>query len=182
MMDFRSETRRRLLAYYFTNPTAQLHVRELAAQLSVDHSNLSKELRRLETQGLLLSRVSGRQKYFELNRAYPLLEELRGIVMKTIGVGPVITAAIADIGGIENAWMYGSFASGQQDAASDIDVLIIGTPDTETLAKAIRRVSKQLGREINYTVMSATELKRRRTRKDPFLENVWQGKRIALKG
>ena len=45
----------------------------------------SKELRRLEREGLFVSEVSGRQKYFQLNRQYRLFEEIRGIVAKTIG-------------------------------------------------------------------------------------------------
>jgi len=47
MLDLRSKARQRLLAYYFTNPTARHHLRDLAARLSIDPSNLSKELRRL---------------------------------------------------------------------------------------------------------------------------------------
>jgi len=86
MLDLRSKARQRLLAYYFTNPTARHHLRDLAARLSIDPSNLSKELRRLEREGLFQSEVSGRQKYFQFNREYPLFDEVRSIVAKTIGV------------------------------------------------------------------------------------------------
>jgi hypothetical protein len=72
MIDLRSKVRQRLLAYYFANPAARLHLRDLAGQLEIDPSNLSKELRRLETEGLFRSELSGRQKYFQLNRDYPL--------------------------------------------------------------------------------------------------------------
>jgi DNA-binding Lrp family transcriptional regulator len=51
MLDLRSDARRRLLAYYFTNPAARHHLRDLAERLSTDPSNLSKELRRLEREG-----------------------------------------------------------------------------------------------------------------------------------
>lgn len=80
MLDFRSKARQRLLAYYFTNPTARHHLRDLAERLNVDPSNLSKELGRLERAGLFLSEVNGRQKYFHLNRKYPLFVEVRSIV------------------------------------------------------------------------------------------------------
>ena len=68
ILDFCSKARQQLLAYYFTNPTACHHLRGLAARLSIDPSNLSKELGRLEREGLFRSEVSGRQKYFQLNR------------------------------------------------------------------------------------------------------------------
>jgi DNA-binding MarR family transcriptional regulator len=48
MLDLRSKARQRLLAYFFTNPTARHHLRDLAERLRIDPANLSKELRRLE--------------------------------------------------------------------------------------------------------------------------------------
>jgi predicted nucleotidyltransferase/DNA-binding transcriptional ArsR family regulator len=180
MLDLRSKARQRLLAYYFTNPAARHHLRDLANRLSIDPSNLSRELRRLERDGLFRSEVSGRQKYFRLNRGYPLYGEVRGIVAKTVGAAPLIAQSIKTTEGIEEAYLYGSFARNQQDAASDIDVLVISTPRGEALAEAMRKLERQLGREINYTVLSRDEFESRRTRNDPFLESVWHHRRVSL--
>ncbi len=182
MLDFRSKARQRLLVYYFTNPKARLHLRELAARLRIDPSNLSKELGRLESEGLFRSELSGRQKYFQLNRDYPLFNEVRSIVAKTIGAAPLLTQSLKTIKGIRGAFLYGSFARNQQDAASDIDVLVIGTPDAEVLAEAMEKLERQLGREINYTVLTPKEFESRRARKDALLESVWHNKRVQLVG
>jgi predicted nucleotidyltransferase len=180
VVDIRSKARQRLLTYYFTNPSARLHLRELAARLAIDPSNLSKELARLEREGLFRSEINGRQKYFQLNRAYPLYAEVRGIVSKTIGAPSLIAEALQKVPGVEDAWLYGSFASNQRDANSDIDVLLIGSPPAEPLAEVIRKLERQLGREIGYTVMTQKEFVSRLARKDAFLENVWQNKRVPL--
>lgn len=182
MLDLRSNVRRRLLAYFFTNPGARLHLRDLAARLDVDPANLSKELRRLEGDGLFLSEVTGRQKYFQLNRGYALFHEVRSIISKTIGAIPLIGQALKKIEGIEEAYLYGSFARDQQDAASDIDVLVIGSPKGAALAESMRKLEHQLGREINYTILTRKEFKSRRARKDAFLENLWHNKRVPLIG
>lgn len=182
MLGFRSKARQRLLAYYFTNPTARHHLRDLAEQLSIDPSNLSKELGRLEREGLFRSDVSGRQKYFQLNREYPLFDEVRNIVAKTIGAVPLIAQSFKKVQGIDEAYLYGSFARSQQDAASDIDVLVIGVPREELLAETVRKLERQLRREVNYTVLTPKEFKSRRARKDAFLENVWHNKRVSLIG
>lgn len=170
----------RLLSYYFTNPTARLHVRDLAMRLGVDASNLSKELRRLEREGLFLSEVSGRQKYFRLNRKYPLLAEVRGIVAKTIGVVPLLAQSLGTMEGIDEAFLYGSFARNQQDAASDIDLLLIGAPPGQMLAEAVHKLERRLGREINDTVLTRKEFNARRSREDTFLTGVWQNQRVSL--
>jgi predicted nucleotidyltransferase len=180
MLDLRSKARQRLLAYYFTNPVARHHLRDLAARLSIDPSNLSRELRRLEREGLFRSEVSGCQKYFQLNREYPLFREVRSIIAKTVGAAPLIKQSVKRIEGIEEAYLYGSFARNQEDASSDIDVLVIGTPRGDALVEAMGKLERQLGRDINYTVLSRAEFDSRRARKDAFLESVWHNRRVSL--
>jgi len=180
VLELRSKARRKLLAYYFTNQAARHHLRDLAQRLRVDPSNLSKELGRLEREGLFRAEVSGRQKYFQLNRGYPLFKEVRSIVAKTIGAVPLIAESLKKIDGIDEAYLYGSLARGRQDAVSDIDVLVIGTPRGRVLAGAVRKLERQLGREINYTVLAVKEFKSRRNRKDAFLASVWRNKCVSL--
>ncbi len=175
MLDLRSKARQQLLAYYFTNPTARHHLRDLAERLSLDPSNLSKELGRLMRDGLFRSEMSGRQKYFQLNRGYPLLNEVRKIVAKTIGAAPLIAQSLKRIEGIDEAYLYGSFASNQQDAASDIDVLVIGSPREKVLAQAVEGWERQLGREINFTPSSRPK----ESRVAPRSEGCVSGKRLA---
>jgi len=182
MLILHSKTRQRLLRFYFTTLTARLHVRDLAHRLDVDPSNLSKELRHLESEGLFASETSGRQKYFHLNRKYPLFAEVRRIVEKTIGTASLLAESLQRIDGIQEAYLYGSFARNQQDVASDIDVIVIGNPKGTTLAEVIRSLEHQLGREINYTVLTRKEFDSRRARKDAFLEDIWHNERLALVG
>jgi predicted nucleotidyltransferase len=157
-------------------------VRDLAQRLDVDPSNLSKELRHLETEGLFTSETSGRQKYFRLNREYPLFDEVRRIIEKTIGTAPLLAETLQHIDGIQEAYLYGSFARNQQDVASDIDVIVIGNPKGTILAEVIRSLEHQLGREINYTVLTRREFDLRRARKDAFLEDIWHKERFSLVG
>jgi predicted nucleotidyltransferase len=134
----------------------------------------------LEREGLFRSEVIGRQKYFQLSREYPLFNEVRSIFVKTFGAASLIAQSLRELEGVEEAYLYGSFARNQQDATSDIDVLVIGMPHSEALAEAVRKLERQLGREINYTVLTRREFDSRRTNKDAFLEDVWHHKRISL--
>jgi predicted nucleotidyltransferase len=104
---------------------------------------------------------------------------MRNIVAKTVGAVTLLAQSLKNIEGIEEAYLYGSFARNQQDAGSDIDVLVIGAARQERLAEAVRKLERQLGREINYTVLAWQELESRRERKDAFLENVWRHKRVS---
>ena len=180
ILNLRSKLRRELLAYYFANPKANPHLRELARLLSVDPANLSRELATLEREGLLTSTTQGRQKYFCLNRAYPLFEECRGIVFKTVGLVGYLRDALMQVEGITEAYLYGSFARNQADALSDIDVLIIGEPDAEELESTIGKLERRLHREIKYTLFDPKEFRARRAKNDSFLLDVLRQKKIAL--
>ncbi len=180
MLNLSSRLRRDLLGYYFTNPSASHYLRELAGILSADPANLSRELRRLEREGLFSSDRRGNQKHFRLNRHYPLYDEIRGIVTKTIGAIGKLKAALSRIEGIEEAQLYGSFAKNQQDQASDIDLLIVGRPEMADLEEAIRTLERHLRRDINYSLLTREEFESRLKRKDPFIADVWQNKRIDL--
>ena len=74
------------------------------------------------------------------------------------------------------------FNRNQQDVASDIDVIVIGNPKGAILAEVIRSLEHQLGREINYTVLTRKEFDSRRARKDAFLEDIWHNERFSLVG
>jgi len=41
-------------------------------------------------------------------------------------------------------------------------------------------LEKTLKREVNYTVLKPSELKRRLEAHDPFLTDVWQGRKVEL--
>ncbi|MCI0622780.1 MAG: nucleotidyltransferase domain-containing protein [Acidobacteria bacterium] len=180
MLNLRSTLRQKLLGYYFTNPTANHYLRELAELLGQDPANLSRELAKLEREGLFFSEKRGLQRYFRLNRDYPLYEEVRRIIFKTVGVIGQLRSAFQHVPGIRDAYLYGSFARNQQDAASDVDLLIVGNVEAEILERSVRKLERQLRREINYTVLSPEELKARRAKKDAFLEDIWRHKPVRL--
>jgi len=83
---FKSKTRKELFRLYFTNPDHEYYLRELERLLDIPVSMIRKELNRLEEDRIFLSRRRGNSTYYFLNKSYPLFDELKSIVFKTIGV------------------------------------------------------------------------------------------------
>ena len=137
-----SDLRRRLLTFFYVNRSARAYVRQSAAALNADSTNVSRELARLEREGLLHSELEGRQLYYSLNRDYPYLKPLFALLQGSIGIQPALTRALRTVSDIESAWIYGSFAKNETDAASDIDLLIVGRPHQLQLAAEIRKTEK----------------------------------------
>ena len=86
MLLLSSKITKSLLSYYFLHEDGSLYVNEIVRRLGVDKRNLVKKLREFEKEGILASEQKGNQKYYSLNKKYPLYKEYKKIVMKTIGL------------------------------------------------------------------------------------------------
>jgi predicted nucleotidyltransferase len=132
---------------------------------------------------LLLRRQDGRRTYFKANADSPLFRDLRGLLDKTSGIVPTLKSALTRFDErIELAFLYGSIARGEEHSASDVDLAIVGTLKQIDLLPALRKLEARFGREVNVTLFSPEEFRRKLTAEDHFLHSVLKGKTIPLKG
>jgi predicted nucleotidyltransferase len=124
--------------------------------------------------------MEGRQRYFRVNTASPLYQPIRDLVRRTIGAPAVLRRHLADVPGIERAMIFGSYADGRLKADSDIDVLIVGTPDRDQLTEVLEAAAVELGRDVNEVVMTPDDLEGRRARGDRFVQSIDSGRSIEL--
>jgi predicted nucleotidyltransferase len=156
---------------------------ELARQLETAPSSLQRELESLVAVGVLLRRRDGRRTYFKANADFPLFSDLRGLIEKTAGIVPELTAALAPFDDrIELALLYGSLARGEEHAASDVDLMIVGSLKQIDLLPALRQLEARFRREVNVTLFFPSEFHRKLDANDHFLRTVLKGKIILLKG
>lgn len=181
MVTFKSRVTVKILDYYFLNPAARHYVNELAKILHLDPKNVYRKLLELEKAGLLKSEFLGRERYFFLDRKSPLLKPYRQIFMKTNGLEKRFGSILAGFPGVKEAYIYGSFARNQMDAASDIDILAVGSHSTLELAKALNRLQGEIGREINVVNMSEREFQHKKDQSNPFIKNVFKNLVIKIK-
>ena len=179
---FKSKARTAIFQLYFANTESSYYLRELERIFDVPVSILRKELMRLRAEGVFLSEKKGNLLYYRLNTSFPLFEELKSIVRKTIGVEGLLRDAVTAIDGVDTAFMYGSFAKGKEKALSDVDLCIVGHIDEDQLIDKINTIEKSINREINYTLFSPEELEKRISDKDGFILDLIDGIKIMLKG
>ncbi len=177
------ETRSAVLAALLLRPEQAVHVRELARLTGVSPGALHRELKRLESLGLLTRTQTGNQVSYAANRACPVFEDLAGLLRKTAGLVDVLRSALAPLADrIERAFVYGSMASGQTHAHSDIDVMVIGDLGFADVVLALAPAQESLRREINPTVLSAADFKRKRRQVGGFVAKVLKGPTLWLMG
>lgn len=177
-----STTRTKLLSHFSLHPGEEFHVRELERILGEPASNLLRDLRRLRGIKLLETRQIGNQVRYTLNRTHPLYEDLQRLVLKTAAAVTVLAEALRSLKEVELAFVYGSFAKGEADARSDLDLMVIGEVSDRSLAPVVAMAERELGREVSYTQYNRAEAKKKSRQRDSFLHGVLAGPRIVLIG
>jgi predicted nucleotidyltransferase len=98
-----------------------------ASDRHVESPAAQRKLSRLQRSGLITVERIGNQKHYRANQDAPIFEELRGLVVKTVGLAEPIRKSFQPYAGsIKTAFVYGSVARGTDTAQSDIDLMIIG--------------------------------------------------------
>lgn len=180
MISMKSKITKGLLNYFFLNPGESLFVNEIARKLALDKRNLVKKLKELEGEGILSSETMGNQKIYSINRSYPLYEEYRKIVFKTIGIESKLKRMLKQVNGIKKVYLFGSYAKDAMETHSDVDLLVVGDHKIMELQKEISKLQKEIGREINVVNMDKKEFRKRKKEKDPFIEAVFEEKNIEV--
>jgi len=178
-----SRLRAQVIGWLFTHTDERYYVRQLMELLGEDSTNLSRELARLESLGLLLSTRSGRQKYYHANPDSSMFDELKSLAAKTAGTVDILRRALEEHHeDIQAALVFGSFARHEQTADSNLDVMVIGNVDGVVLRASILRAESGLRRTINYSLLSQKDYQKQLRREDGFLRTVLEGPKLMIMG
>jgi DNA-binding IclR family transcriptional regulator len=77
-----SRTRVKLLKLFLLHPEREIHVREICRRTGLNINAVRRELANLEELGLLTSSSRGNARFYTVNIAFPIYQELVGIFMK----------------------------------------------------------------------------------------------------
>ncbi len=179
-----SKTQQRVLAVLFGQPQRSFYANEIIALAGGGSGAVQRELAKLADAGLIKSQRIGNQKHYQANADAPIYAELRSIVVKTFGLADVIRVALVDIWPqIELALVYGSVAKGNEHAASDIDLMVVGEQISHAqLLAALLPAQQTLGRPINPTLYTAAEFTQRVMEGRSFIRRVLEQPKIFVKG
>lgn len=177
------EYRRRVLGLLLLNPDKTYHVRELARLTGTSAGTLHKELAKLTQAGVLRRQQVGNQVRYGANRECPIFEELSGIMRKTSGLVDVLAVAL---GGVEEqvalAFVFGSVARSEEQSASDVDLMLLGSLGFADAVRALHPAQATLQREINPVVFSLDEFRRRAGSGDAFVRDVLAKPKLFVVG
>jgi predicted nucleotidyltransferase len=177
------QTRGRVLALLFGAPEDGFFVRQIARQIETSVGSVQRELVLLDGAGLIERTVLGSQVFYRANRAHPVFSELKALLAKTIGVFHLLKAALAPLSSrIDFAFVYGSMARGEDRAASDIDLMVVGQVSLDEVLDAVSSAEKQLQRPVNPTIYTLEDFRQRLGAGNHFLRSLEKSKKVFLIG
>ena len=179
-----SPVQQRVLALLYGQPERRFQSAEVIRLADSGTGAAHRLLTRLADAGLVTVTRSGNQKHYQANRKSPIFAELRGLVVKTVGVvEPLRQALVPFTKRIAAAFVYGSVAKRADTAKSDIDVMVISDkvsyPD---LFRALQAAERVLARPVNPNVMTRAEWRKKRDESGSFASRIAQQARLFLVG
>jgi len=153
----RSRLQAELLTVVLLTPGREWSLTELADRAGSSLSSAQREMARAEEAGVVSSRRLGSTRLVTAADS-PLTGPLTELLLRSFGPRQVVAEELAEVVGIESAFLFGSWAAryaGQRGRApADIDVLVIGDPDRDEVDDAAQRAGVRLAREVNVTIRS----------------------------
>ncbi len=178
------KVRQRVLAVLFGTPDRSFYANEVIALAQSGKGAVQRELADLSAAGLLTVSRQGNQKHYQANAAAPVFEELRGLVLKTMGLADVLRSALAPLAAqVDLAFVYGSVARQQDTAQSDVDVLVISSGlGYADIFGALEPAAATLRRKVNPTLYTPAEFNKRIKNGNAFVTRTLQQPKIWLMG
>lgn len=177
------QTRGRVLALLYGMPDQTFFVRQIAREIGTSVGSVQRELETLSEVGLLNRTTIGRQVFYQANSHHPAFADVRSLIAKTSGIFHHLRSALAPLASqIIFALVYGSIARGDEDAGSDVDLMIVGNVTLDDVLAQLTSVENAIGRPINPTVYSLKEFKAKVKDGNHFLTSVLHGKKMLLIG
>ena len=175
--EFRKFVGFKVLEYFITHPSIEVHLKELSRNLGISSGSAKIYCDIFERDGILHVKRKGNLRLFTLNNNDFAVRELKkayyAILLKELGIEKIAENSIS-------LAIYGSFASGNFDERSDLDILIIGGEE-DVNRDLILELQEKLGREIQLTIIPYYRWEKMKKEGDKFAESVLRN-HILIKG
>lgn len=172
-----------LLRLFFLHTSRDFYQRELTGLTGERLFLIQNALKRLVRAGVVGQVSRGNRTYYRVDPSHPAYEHLKALILKTVGLGDRLRTHLAGMrDNVKIAFIYGSVARGEETPSSDIDIMLIGDLSGRQVASLFAPLKKYLNREINPSVYSASEFRRKFQQRHPFVRQVLNEPKVFLLG
>ena len=179
---FGSEARIKILNFLFLNLEQKYSSTQISLKVGVSAAVIRRELINLEKSGLIkkdkVEKSANDKAFYYIERSFILYPELRALFAKL----QILTSQkfITDLQKTCQPKFLALSGLFVNDSKSPTDILLVGRVRRLEFLKLIKELEKDLGKEVNFTLMDEKEFLYRKEIMDVFLYNILDGNNIIL--
>lgn len=168
---FDSPVKVRLLKLLLRNPEQSFRLKEIVKRIKSDAYTCRRQLKKLEDINLINTQVKDKKKLYFVNPDFDFYRELRTLVLKSSPASKEkILKRLRTLGRIKLAVISGIFVDTEN---SRVDLLIVGDGiKKRKLPNFLKDLEAEVGKEIDYVVLSTEDFNYRYNMFDRFLRDV----------
>ncbi len=167
----------KILEYFLRYPSEKTYLKELAKKLQISPRSVKIYCDLFEKEGLIKREIIGNMHIFTTNNDnFRVREMKRAYFLNLLGEMNIENIA-KDCASIA---VYGSYASGNYDDKSDIDILIIGNKKN-VKRELVVNIMNKIDKEIQLNVIPIIKWEKMKKDKDHFVKNIIRN-HVLIKG
>ena len=162
----------KLLRIFLKNPDRGFYTKEISRVIGIGSGTVNHFLRNIYKDNILTKEIIGNVHLYRLNNELELVKQLKifntlldfkkcNFTRQFLKNDDTITSII----------LYGSYANGENDSKSDIDVLIL-TKSNKSFNNIINRLEKKLEKNISIQKMKIPDWYKLKEKDKPFYNSI----------
>ncbi|MCD6464059.1 nucleotidyltransferase domain-containing protein [Candidatus Woesearchaeota archaeon] len=156
----------KILKFFIFNPTKHFYLREIARKLKISTSTTKHFLDIFVKESIVSKQEKGNLSIFQLNNKSVYVKQLKKtfalLYFKKAGIETITNKTLA---------IYGSYATGEFDEKSDLDLLVIGSRQ-DINYEALKKFEKTISTEVQLTIIPYYKWGKMKKNKDSFAMEV----------
>ncbi len=177
LTSFRKFVGFKILEYFLKYPTEETYLKELAKKLQISPRSVKIYCDLFEKKGIIKREIKGNLHLFSTNNDNFRVREMKRAYFMNILAEMNIENIAEECVSIA---IYGSYASGNYDEKSDIDLLIIGK-EQHVKRDIIVKIMERFGKEFQLNVITTIKWEKMKKDGDPFVRNIIRN-HVLIKG
>jgi len=171
----------KLLHIFLKNPDQRFYTKEISRKTGIGSGTVNTFLRNIHKDDILLKEIVGNVHLYRLNNELELVKHLKIVnILLEFEQHKLIDQFLKTDDTTISLILYGSHANGENDARSDIDLLII-TNNKKPFTQIIQKLENKLQKSISIQTMTISGWQKLKEKDKIFYESILEN-HIVLYG
>ncbi|MDP4001268.1 MAG: hypothetical protein Q8P83_03435 [bacterium] len=173
-----SKPKAKLVNLFLANPDRSFSHTELRTSTRCSNQLIQQTVKELQKMEFLLVSLRGKQKFFQINKHFPLYPELVGLIKKQKEVPQdLLVKQASKVGDCKFIALTGVFAGRPR---METDIVLVGKVSPIKLKRFLKLAERFAEGEVGYTIFSPHEFEYRKIMSDRFVKNILENNHVVV--